>query len=51
MSYQRKWLEREGSEDSHARALWATGTALGRSKSVARFLKITCPTPFKKPAL
>jgi hypothetical protein len=31
MSHQRQWLEREGSEDSHARALWATGTALGRS--------------------
>ena len=30
MSYQRDWLEPEGSEDSHARALWATGTALGR---------------------
>ena len=33
MSYQRHWLEREGSEDSHARALWAAGTALGRSKN------------------
>src|SRR5260221_4876260 len=33
MSHQRHWLEREGSEDSHARALWAAGTALGRSKN------------------
>jgi len=33
MSYQRDWLERAGSEDSHARALWATGTALGRLKN------------------
>ena len=33
MSHQRNWLEREGSEDSHARALWAVGTALGRSKN------------------
>ena len=33
MSHQRQWLERKGSEDSHARALWATGTALGRSKN------------------
>ncbi len=33
MSYQRHWLEQEGSEDSHARALWAAGTALGRSKT------------------
>jgi len=31
MSHDRRWLEREGSEDSHARALWAAGTALGRS--------------------
>jgi glycosyltransferase involved in cell wall biosynthesis len=33
MSHQRQWLERAGSEDSHARALWAIGTALGRSKN------------------
>jgi hypothetical protein len=33
MSHQRHWLERAGSEDSHARALWAAGTALGRSKN------------------
>ena len=33
MNHQRQWLEREGSEDSHSRALWATGTALGRSKN------------------
>ncbi|MBC7980923.1 MAG: glycosyltransferase family 4 protein [Armatimonadetes bacterium] len=31
MSHDRKWLESKGSEDSHARALWAAGTALGRS--------------------
>ncbi|RYD38034.1 MAG: glycosyltransferase [Verrucomicrobiaceae bacterium] len=31
MSHERKWLENIGSEDSHARALWAVGTALGRS--------------------
>lgn len=31
MNYRRKWIERAGSEDSHARALWAVGTALGRS--------------------
>jgi hypothetical protein len=31
MSHERKWLELHGSEDSHARALWAVGTALGRS--------------------
>jgi glycosyltransferase involved in cell wall biosynthesis len=33
MSHERRWLERAGSEDSHARALWAAGTALGRSKT------------------
>src|SRR5205814_7919308 len=33
MSYTREWLEEKGSEDSHARALWAVGTALGRSKN------------------
>ena len=31
MSHQRQWLEMHGSEDSHARALWALGTALGRT--------------------
>lgn len=31
MNHQREWIERAGSEDSHARALWAVGTALGRS--------------------
>ena len=34
MSYSREWLELHGSEDSHARALWAVATALGRSKNV-----------------
>src|SRR5260370_39993083 len=33
MSHERRWLEREGSEDSHARSLWAAGTGLGRSKN------------------
>jgi glycosyltransferase involved in cell wall biosynthesis len=31
MSHDRRWLENKGSEDSHARALWAVGTALGHS--------------------
>lgn len=31
MSYSRVWLEDIGSEDSHGRAVWALGTALGRS--------------------
>jgi glycosyltransferase involved in cell wall biosynthesis len=33
MAYDRQWLEEIGSEDSHARALWALGTVLGRSQS------------------
>jgi glycosyltransferase involved in cell wall biosynthesis len=33
MSYGRQWLEDSGSEDSHARALWALGTGAGRSRN------------------
>jgi glycosyltransferase involved in cell wall biosynthesis len=33
MSYGRRWLEDAGSDDSHARALWATGTGAGRSRN------------------
>lgn len=32
LSYDRRWLEEVGSEDSHGRAMWALGTVLGRSK-------------------
>src|SRR5207253_10936504 len=32
MNHHREWIERAGSEDSHARALWAVGTALGHSR-------------------
>lgn len=35
MNYQRKWLEDEGSDDSHGRTLWSLGTVLGRSTSQA----------------
>jgi hypothetical protein len=31
LGYDRRWMERQGSEDSHGRALWAIGTLLGRS--------------------
>ena len=31
MSYDRRWLDEVGSEDSHGRALWALGTCVGRS--------------------
>jgi glycosyltransferase involved in cell wall biosynthesis len=33
MSHDRRWLEDAGSEDSHARALWALGTASFRSQN------------------
>ena len=32
MSFDRRWLEERGSEDSHGRAIWALGTCVGRSK-------------------
>jgi glycosyltransferase involved in cell wall biosynthesis len=32
LSYDRRWLEQIGSEDSHGRALWALGTVLGHSR-------------------
>ena len=35
MDYQRHWLEENGSDDSHGRALWALGTVLGRSNTPA----------------
>lgn len=31
MSFDRRWLEDVGSDDSHGRALWALGTCVGRS--------------------
>lgn len=33
MSHGREWLEDAGSEDSHARSLWALGTGVGRSRN------------------
>ena len=35
MDYQRHWLEKSGSDDSHGRTLWALGTVLGRSNTPA----------------
>jgi hypothetical protein len=32
LGYDRTWLEKAGSEDSHGRALWALGTVLGQSQ-------------------
>jgi glycosyltransferase involved in cell wall biosynthesis len=31
LGYDRRWMEEQGSEDSHGRALWALGTVLGQS--------------------
>ena len=33
LSYDRKWQEEVGSEDSHGRALWALGTVLGNTSN------------------
>lgn len=33
MSFDRRWLEEDGSDDSQGRALWALGTCIGRSRS------------------
>src|SRR6202795_2006658 len=33
LSYECRWHEVEGSEDSHGRAVWGLGTVLGRSKN------------------
>ncbi len=35
LSYDRRWLEEVGSEDSHGRALWALGTVLGHSNDAS----------------
>jgi len=32
MSFDRRWLDVQGSEDSHGRAIWALGLAVGRSQ-------------------
>ena len=36
MSYERKWLEPQGSEDSHGRALWALGECALNDSNAAR---------------
>jgi glycosyltransferase involved in cell wall biosynthesis len=36
MSYERRWLDVEGSEDSHGRALWALGAVVARSSDPGR---------------
>src|SRR5467141_2566396 len=57
ISYERQWQEREGSEDSHGRALWGLGTVLGRSKdaglrgAAGRLFELAIPAAveFKSP--
>jgi glycosyltransferase involved in cell wall biosynthesis len=36
LSYDRRWLEPTGSEDSHGRALWALGAVVGRASDPGR---------------
>ncbi len=36
MSYDRRWLEESGSEDSHGRTLWALGECAGNDTDVSR---------------
>ena len=36
MSYDRRWLEESGSEDSHGRTLWALGEAAGKDTDPSR---------------
>jgi glycosyltransferase involved in cell wall biosynthesis len=57
LSYEREWQEKEGSEDSHGRALWGLGTVLGRSKdtglrgAAGRMFELAVPAAveFKSP--
>jgi glycosyltransferase involved in cell wall biosynthesis len=49
MSYDRRWLEEAGSDDSHGRSVWALGACLGRSKNpdlrmwAARLFELVLP--------
>ncbi len=36
LSYDRRWLEERGSEDSHGRTLWGLGAVIGRSTHAGR---------------
>jgi glycosyltransferase involved in cell wall biosynthesis len=46
MSHGRQWLEEAGSEDSHARALWALGTGAGRSRNEGH--RLLCAQLFER---
>ncbi len=57
MSYDRRWLEPQGSEDSHARTLWALGTCASadpdpsRRRWAAALFELAMPSvePFRSP--
>jgi glycosyltransferase involved in cell wall biosynthesis len=57
LSYERRWQEPDGSEDSHGRALWGLGTVLGRTKdaglrgAAGRLFELAVPAAvdFKSP--
>jgi glycosyltransferase involved in cell wall biosynthesis len=57
LSYERQWQEREGSEDSHGRALWGLGAVLGRTRdtglrgAAGRLFELAVPASveFKSP--
>jgi hypothetical protein len=50
MSFDRRWLERKGSEDCHGRAVWALGTCVGRARErglrrlAGQLLELALPT-------
>jgi glycosyltransferase involved in cell wall biosynthesis len=50
LGYDRRWLEEQGSEDSHGRSLWALGTVLARSTdnglrgAAGRLFEFSLPT-------
>jgi glycosyltransferase involved in cell wall biosynthesis len=50
LGYDRRWLEEEGSEDAHGRALWALGTVLAHSANqglrgaAGRLFEFSLPT-------
>ena len=46
MSHGRQWLEAEGSEDSHCRALWALGVGAGRSLNAGH--RLLCVQLFER---
>lgn len=44
MAFERHWVDEQGSEDSHGRALWALGTGVGRSPH--RSFQVMCGQVF-----